>query len=83
MPAKLDAQLRGLGGGFLPVGLAQPYIETGRLVAKRVERAERQIHTSYAWRKTPTASRGRALAWWLEQLERPATRTALMGNGRE
>ena len=42
MPAKLDAQMRGLGAGFLPTCLAQPYIDTGRLVVKRVERAERQ-----------------------------------------
>ena len=78
MQGKLDAQLRGLGCGFLPAGLAEPYIETGRLVAKRVERSERQIHASYAWRKTASASRGRALQWWLEQLENAHTREALM-----
>jgi DNA-binding transcriptional LysR family regulator len=78
MQAKLEAQLRGLGCGFLPEGLAQPYIETGRLVAKRVERQEHQVHASYAWRKTSTASRGRALQWWLDQLEHGNTRNALM-----
>lgn len=78
MQAKLEAQLRGLGCGFLPEGLAQPYIETGRLVAKRVERSEHQVHASYAWRKTPTSSRGRALQWWLDQLEHINTRNALM-----
>jgi DNA-binding transcriptional LysR family regulator len=78
MQAKLEAQLRGLGCGFLPEGLAQPYIDTGRLVAKRVERQEHQVHASYAWRKTPTASRGRALQWWLDQLEHSNTRNALM-----
>lgn len=78
MQSKLDAQLRGLGCGFLPAGLAQPYIETGRLVRKHVERNERQIHASYAWRKVSTASRGRALQWWLEQLENTHTRQALM-----
>ena len=41
MPAKLEAQVRGMGTGFLPTCLAQPYIDTGRLVVKRVERAER------------------------------------------
>jgi DNA-binding transcriptional LysR family regulator len=79
MPAKLECQLRGLGAGFLPECLAQPYVNAGRLVAKRVEREERQIHASYAWRKTPTASRGKALQWWLDQLERPVTRSSLMG----
>jgi DNA-binding transcriptional LysR family regulator len=79
MPAKLEAQLRGLGGGFLPLCLAQPYLDTGRLVAKRVDRTERQIHVGYAWRKSTASSRGKALAWWLEQLESEHTRRALMG----
>lgn len=78
MQAKLEAQLRGLGCGFLPEGLALPFIETGRLVAKRVERAEHQVQASYAWRKTPASARGRALQWWLDQLEHPNTRNALM-----
>jgi DNA-binding transcriptional LysR family regulator len=78
MQAKLEAQVRGLGCGFLPEGIAQPYIETGRLVAKRVERAEQQVHTSYAWRKTTASARGRALQWWLDQLEHNNTRTSLM-----
>lgn len=79
MPAKLEAQLRGLGAGSLPECLAQPYIDTGRLVAKRIERSEAKIHVNYAWRKTSAAHRGRALQWWLERLESPATRNALLG----
>lgn len=78
MPAKLDAQLRGLGVGFLPECLARPYIESGRLVVRRVERAERRVHVNYAWRKTPAASRGRALQWWLTQLDSAVTRNALL-----
>lgn len=79
MPAKLEAQLRGLGCGFLPECLAQPYIDTGRLVPRRVERAERHIHSSYAWRKTAEATHGKALDWWLARLESPFTRSALLG----
>lgn len=78
MQSKLDAQLRGLGCGFLPEGLARPYIDAGRLVAKAVERVERQIQASYGWRKVSNASRGRALQWWLEQLKHAHTRQALM-----
>ncbi len=78
---KLEAQLRGLGCGFLPEGLARPHIETGRLVAKRVERQEHRANVGYAWRKTPTSARGRALQWWLAQLERSNTRNALMCRG--
>ncbi|RPI46928.1 MAG: LysR family transcriptional regulator, partial [Betaproteobacteria bacterium] len=79
MPTKLDAQLRGLGAGFLPTCLAQPYIDTGRLVVKRVERAEHQLQFSYAWRKGPRPRQGRALQCWLAQLQRGITRTALLG----
>ncbi|WVN40929.1 LysR family transcriptional regulator [beta proteobacterium MWH-UniP1] len=78
MQAKLAAQLRGMGCGFLPEGLARPYIDSGRLVVKRVERTEQNVHASYAWRRIPTASRGRALQWWLDSLESEPTRRALM-----
>ena len=79
MAAKLDAQVRGLGIGFLPAPLAQPYIDSGRLVARRVERAERHIQLSYAWRKSSGPGQGRALQWWLAQLRSPQTRAALLG----
>jgi len=80
MSAKLEAQLRGIGSGFLPECLAAPFIKTGRLVEKRVERTERVVHVSYAWRKAPTSSRGNALKWWLTRLDSEQTRTALLGS---
>jgi DNA-binding transcriptional LysR family regulator len=79
MPAKLDAQIRGLGAGLLPNCLAQPYIDTGRLVVKRVERAEQQLQVNYAWRKSVKRQQGRALQWWLDQLKSQVTRAALLG----
>ncbi|MBU3724710.1 MAG: LysR family transcriptional regulator [Burkholderiaceae bacterium] len=79
MPSKVDAQVRGMGIGFLPTCLAQPYIDTGRLIVKRVDRAEHKIQSSYAWRKSGRGGPGKALAWWLEQLKRPVTRAALLG----
>ncbi|MBK9236414.1 MAG: LysR family transcriptional regulator [Rhodoferax sp.] len=78
MQAKLDAQLRGLGVGFLPECLADPYIQTGRLVVRQTERAQRQVRVNYAWRQGPKSVRGLALKWWLKQLESPATRAALL-----
>lgn len=78
MQEKLDAQLRGLGGGFLPEYLARPHIASGRLVEKRMERAVRQIPMSYAWRRTGDGREGRALQWWLQQLGNPGTRKALL-----
>lgn len=79
MPAKLEAQLRGLGGGFLPETMARPHIEAGRLVVKKTQRAQRLVRPSYAWRGGASPD-GRALQWWLEQLERPATRLALLSH---
>lgn len=81
MSAKLDAQLRGLGGGFLPEYLARPYVLAGRLVIKLVQRPTRVPRLSYAWRDTG-ASQGRALQWWLKQLENPSTRLALLERPR-
>lgn len=78
MQEKLAAQLRGLGGGFLPEYLARPHIASGRLVEKRVQRAARVIPMAYAWRCSEGAQAGRALQWWLQQLARPATQKALL-----
>jgi DNA-binding transcriptional LysR family regulator len=78
MQAKLDAQLRGLGSGFVPESMARPFIEAGHLVVKKVERPERVVRVGYAWRGTAKTTHGRALQWWLHQLESPATRSALL-----
>jgi len=78
MRAKLDAQVRGLGVGFLPEPMARPYLETGRLVSKRVRRPARVSRISYAWRESGPLGPGRGLQWWLDRLERPATRRALI-----
>lgn len=78
MQEKLDAQLRGIGGGFLPEYLARPHVSTGRLVEKKMQRAARLIPMSYAWRRTTIRSEGPALQWWLEQLDKPATRKAML-----
>ena len=80
--AKLDAQLRGLGGGFLPEPVARPYIESGRLVVRELQRATRNIRMSYAWRSVGNLGPGRALQWWLAQLESAATRSALLERRR-
>ncbi len=82
MQDKLDAQLRGLGCGSLPVCMAGPFIDTGRLVVKKTERVARSVRVNYAWRAASNAP-GRALQWWLNQLESPTTRTALLERHRD
>jgi DNA-binding transcriptional LysR family regulator len=79
MRAKVDAQLRGIGCGFVPECVAQPYIEAGRLVQKRTARSARVSRVSYAWREgTGNARPGRALTWWLKRLSEARTLKALL-----
>jgi len=81
MQHKLEAQLRGLGCGFLPLPMAQPYITAGHLVVKAVQRPNHVIRLAYAWRRARNAAdTGQALRWWLDCLQHPTTRTALLEN---
>ena len=82
MLAKLDALLRGLGGGFVPEPMARPFIDTGRLVVKQVTRPARVARLAYAWRHASGLTPGRGLQWWLHQLESAATRRALLARHR-
>jgi len=77
MPAKLEAQLRGLGCGFLPEPMVRPHIEAGRLVARQVDSPPRVVKPHYAWRQGDLPP-GQALSWWVHQLASPATRCALL-----
>ncbi len=78
MQSKLEAQLRGLGAGFLPLSMALPYISTGRLVAKAVTQTQRTGETHYAWRNSRKTTPGKALQWWLAQLKSETTQRALL-----
>ena len=79
MRAKLEALLRGLGAGFVPEPLARSQIEAGRLVLKQTARQAPLARLHYAWRAERGAlGLGRALQWWLSQLESPTTRLALL-----
>lgn len=82
MQAKLDAQLRGLGSGFVPECMARAYIETGRLVVKKMARPQHLVQVNYAWRSAAQSDHGRALKWWLTQLESSTTRAALLERHR-
>ena len=82
MHDKLDVQLRGLGAGFVPDCMARPFMQTGRLVVKAVERPKRLVSIHYAWRDAGRTPLGRAMQWWLTQLESPATRVALLAHHR-
>jgi len=81
--AKIEAQLRCLGCGFVPEPLAREHIAAGRLVVKQVARPTHKAQFAYAWRAQAVAggrkpAQGLALQWWLQQLDSPATRKALL-----
>jgi DNA-binding transcriptional LysR family regulator len=81
--AKIEAQIRCMGCGYLPEPMARPHVEAGRLVVKEVERTRQAAVLGYAWRagvgsKGKRAPLGLALQWWLKQLESPATRRAML-----
>ncbi|HEY0201083.1 MAG TPA: LysR family transcriptional regulator [Burkholderiaceae bacterium] len=77
MEAKLQAILRGLGGGFMPLYMVQAYLDSGQLVAKPVAQPARKIMVRYAWRDAGR-NMGRALQWWLSRLESRPTQIALL-----
>jgi DNA-binding transcriptional LysR family regulator len=86
MQLKIEAQLRCMGCGFVPEPLAREHIAAGRLVVKATQRGAQHPRLAYAWRtpitSTPGAGRkpqlGLALRWWIDQLESPTTRAALL-----
>jgi DNA-binding transcriptional LysR family regulator len=78
LTAKIEAQLRGLGCGFVPEPAVRAYIAAGLLVVKQVARPTREVKLHYAWQQTPGATPGLALKWWLKALDSRTTRTALL-----
>lgn len=82
MHTKLAAQLHGLGGGYLPEPMARPYIEAGHLVELPTERVQPVGQMHAAWRVRAAGHAGRALTWWLAQLDHEGTRRALLERHR-
>jgi DNA-binding transcriptional LysR family regulator len=86
MQAKIDALVRGLGCGYVPVPMARQAIASGHLVVKQVQRAQPTARVGYAWRvparRDGGAGRkpepGLALRWWLDHLDSATTRRALL-----
>ncbi|WP_175794865.1 LysR family transcriptional regulator [Burkholderia ambifaria] len=68
LAAKLAAQCEGLAVGTLPDCIAARAIAQGKLVARQVIGMRDTTHCYMAWRSDEA---GRALRWWVEQLDRP------------
>lgn len=76
LSAKLQAQLRGLGCGWLPEPMVRDALKRGLLVGKQTYDT-RTVALHYAWR-TSGAPPAKALSWWLKQLKGATTRRALL-----
>ncbi len=65
MQAKIDAQVAGLGCGYLANWAARPYLRDKTLISKRVTETKPIGGVVIAWK---SGNRGRALTWWRERL---------------
>jgi DNA-binding transcriptional LysR family regulator len=65
MQAKIDAQIAGLGGGYLASWFAKSPMKEKQLVERRVDAQKPEASLVLAWRAN---ARGRALTWWRERL---------------
>ncbi len=75
MNQKLEAQIAGLGIGYLPKYLALNHLKSGQLIERRVAEPKPSSSTTYAWRRTRP---GKALSWWLSKLEVAQVRRRLL-----
>lgn len=74
MQTKLQAQIAGLGVGYLPRKLAEQYIASGELVMKQVAEPRHEVTAFLAWR----SNGGKAQQWLLEQLQQLTLNEVLM-----
>ncbi|GDX07437.1 HTH-type transcriptional activator AllS [Buttiauxella sp. A111] len=80
---KLECHLKGLGIGFLPANICQPWIDSGQLITRQVERARQPSQLSLAWKSAGSGKAIReivtrfqhhdeAIRGFLENIDRPA-----------
>jgi len=65
MEAKLQAQISGLGVGYLPKSLAEKYAAVGKLVIKQVAEPKPEVTSFLAWR----TDGGKAQQWLIKELQ--------------
>jgi len=65
LPAKLAAQVAGLGCGAIPWYLAADEVAAGRLVVKALETPRPPSRAQAAWRESRP---GKALTWWIDAI---------------
>jgi DNA-binding transcriptional LysR family regulator len=66
---KFDAQILGLGVGYLPKKLAEQYAHEGKLVIKQVAESKTLAPTFLAWRNIRKNTMGKSQQWLLKRFE--------------
>ena len=69
MESKLEAQMMGIGVGYVPKHLAMRYTAEGRLTIKRVAEHKTIAPTYIAWRHNTDKTDGKAQQWLLKRFE--------------
>jgi len=72
--SKLAAQVAGLGCGYLPPAIAEPYLQSGALVQKQTQEVRASVSKQIVWR---ASARGKCLKWFLNKLADPEVQQAL------
>lgn len=75
MESKIDAQINGLGIGYIPAHFIETEMAEGKLIAKKVENEVSRREVLIAWRSD---HQGKALKWFIEKLEDPDLRKSLL-----
>jgi DNA-binding transcriptional LysR family regulator len=75
LQAKLEAQIAGLGVGFVPARAAAKALAEGQLLALTVEEPKPKTRLYCAWRPRDA---GKALKWWVAKLEETGVRERLL-----
>ena len=75
MRHKIAFQVAGLGVGYVPAHMVRAELEAGRLVAKQVLETKPGMTLLTVWR---TADKGKALRWFLKELEDGKLRESLL-----
>lgn len=68
MESKIEAQIYGLGVGYIPAHFIETEIADGKLIIKQVENETRRREVLIAWRSD---HQGKALKWFRNKLEDP------------
>ena len=74
MQCKLEAQILGLGVGYLPLYWAESAIEKGQLIIKSVQGIKQSTRVHAVW---CCGNKGKALHWFVQQLKDKPTQEQL------